>query len=578
MIKVFDRNMQLQAILDKASTIGYETPYNGLWSASFTLPANDPKNAECQPFNFVEIYDHDEHIGLFRILPSSTQRTSDGAKVVYQCEHVIATLLDDVLFQYHTVGNLGYYTTQVIEYVLSKQLTPHWQLGTCSFTRQFEYNWENETLFAALFSVPKPFDTPYMWTWDTNTYPWTLNLVEPPTGAETYIRYGHNMTGITKDVDPTNVITRIYPLGYGEGVNQLNIAEINGGVPYLDAPTQAQYGVINKVWVDRRFTSAESLKGRAQAMLDEMSVPRISYKVDAVEYYAKTGDPVHKFRTGREVKVQDSELGIDVTVRVVNVRKQDIKGQPGKVVLELANRTQDIASSLADLDVRQRINEVYAQGATNVNIYELAENCDPTHPAKFRIWVPEEAVRINKVLLTYENEPFRANSRAISSAPATTSGPSSKTTTASGGGETSSPGYWTLIPPQPLIGDFMMPAGDDNHVHAMYSVSHVHTTDVHVHNMDHTHVIPPHTHEIQFGIYEGPTATSVYLLVDDNIVGGGDVVETNLDLVDYLELDDEGKIKRGQWHTIEIIPNTLSRIVANVVIQFFVNSRGGGDY
>ena len=39
-----------------------------------------------------------------------------------------------------------------------------------------------------------------------------------------------------------------------------------------------------------------------------------------------------------------------------------------------------------------------------------------------------------------------------------------------------------------------------------------------------------------------------------------------------------GKIQRNAWHTIQILPNSMSRIVGAVFMQTFCNSRGGGDY
>jgi len=51
-----------------------------------------------------------------------------------------------------------------------------------------------------------------------------------------------------------------------------------------------------------------------------------------------------------------------------------------------------------------------------------------------------------------------------------------------------------------------------------------------------------------------------------------------VDIVPYLDKDDSGRIRRGAWHTIEIKPNTLGRVVASVVSQIFVQSRGGGNY
>lgn len=674
-IRVYNQSMQLVALLENATDIGYATPFNGLWTANFSLPANDEKNAECLPLRFVEIFDGDERLDLFRILPNTARRSADGSLIMYQCEHVLATLLDDVMFQYHTIGNLGTYTAAVLQYVLSKQTTARWQLGTVGFSRQFEYNWENENLLAALFSVPKPFVEDYQWTWDTSSYPWTLNLVEPPTVVEAYIRYGVNMRGIEKTTDPSNLCTRLYGLGYGEGVNQLKFSDINGGLPYIDADTQGQYGIVSRIFVDRRFEFPETLLARCQAILEELKTPRISYAVDAAELFALTKEPIDRFQSGKMVRVQDGELGIDVTARVVNVSKSNVFGAPGDVQIEIANRPQDIASSIADLANRQRIQEVYAQGATNLDSHDFADNCDPTHPAVMRFYVPEETARINKVQLSYQVEAFRVpvkgaaagggTSQTTSSGGGTTqtttsgggttatsssggaytnttasgggdtSGPSSTSTTAGGGGETLSfasrgsidytsfaPSFirfagthnhgqtsWTIPTQDPdhvhqvydggehthTINDFSMFTEDHTHdmphthsvpahVHGLNIPSHVHDVTIpnHSHGVtipDHSHgvTIPNHTHDMVYGIFEGPTPTGLSVTVDGNVVPGLGTSVTDIDIIPYLSKDGAGKVVRG-WHEIKITPNTLGRIVSNVNLQLFVQSRGGGNY
>jgi phage minor structural protein, N-terminal region len=657
-VKVYNQQLQPVAFLENATKVGYELPLNNLWKAQFTLPADDPKNTECKPLYFVEIFDGDERIDLFRIVPHAARRDSSGQTITYQCEHVLATLLDDVLFQFHQIGNLGVYTRDVLEYILSHQLVQRWQLGTVAFSRQFEYSWENENLLAALFSVPKPFTEAYQWMWDTTSYPWTLNLVEQPAVADdphvAYIRYGHNMREIEREIDPTTLCTRLYCLGFGEGVNQLTIAEVNGGKPYLDADTQAQYGIISKIFVDRRFEHAETLKARGEALLEELKHPRITYRAKAADL------GLQKFRTGSHVIVKDEELGIDITARVVNVRKPDITGAPGDVEIEIANRPLDIAGSIAELADRQRINEVYAQGATNFDSHDFADNCDPDHPAIMRFWVPEETVRINKVRLSFRVESFRSYERAIEAAPATTSGPSTRQTTAAGGQTTSGPssrtttaagGQTTSGPsskttteqtstfnttehgflfPSPIFqpGQFMsteglhnhgippgtqlmtagggavtfMPSGDhyhqigthyhefwgETHTHGMdhtheiaphvHEMDHTHEIAPHVHEMDHTHTIPAHTHDIEYGIFEGPTPTAVTVRVDGNVVPGLGTSADEVDIIPYLAKDAGGKIQRGTWHEITVTPNGLGRIVATVLTQIFVQSRGGGNY
>lgn len=605
MIKIYSQALQIVAYLENAFAIGYDTPFNSLWTASFSMPADDEKNAECLPLRFVEIFDGDERVDLFRITPTSARRSSDGHTITYECEHVLATLLDDVLFQFHTVGNLGTFTSNVLMYILQRQTNARWQLGTVSFSRQFEYTWENENLLSALYSVPKPFTGEYQWTWDTSVYPWKLNLVAPPAGVQAYIRYGFNLQGVTKVTDPRELCTRLYCLGYGEGVNQLTISEINGGLPYLDADTIGTYGVINRIWVDRRFTHADTLKARGEAMLEELKTPRITYSVEASELYRLTNDPIDRFQTGTLVRVIDEELGVDIVARVINRRRPDVTGAPGDVQLEIANKPSDIAGSIAELADRQRINEVYAQGATNLDSHDFADNCDPEHPAILKFYIPEETVRINKMMLSYDVGAFRAYSKAIEAAPATTSGPSSTTTTASGGATTSGPSSatttgtsneWTMdvlgVPGLSsnsghshtvVIGGVPYTTSFDGaHSHLIradhkHDMPHTHSIGPHTHEMDHTHEIPAHTHDIEYGIFEGPTPSVLDIEVDGNSIEGLGTSVQDLDIIPHLSKDGGGKITRG-WHEIKITPDSLGRIIANVNLQIFVQSRGGGDY
>ena len=60
------------------------------------------------------------------------------------------------------------------------------------------------------------------------------------------------MTSYTRGRDPQNIVTRLYPLGYGEGINQLNIKGVNDGVPYIQSPKEItdKYGIIERVWIE----------------------------------------------------------------------------------------------------------------------------------------------------------------------------------------------------------------------------------------------------------------------------------------------------------------------------------------
>lgn len=593
--QIYDREMNRLAYLENAMSVSYTLPVNSLWTASFSLPAEDSKNRYCQPLNFVEIYDGDQRIDLFRIIGEDLTRSTNSMRV-YSCEHALATLINDVLFQYHQIGGTNIKTAQVINYILSHQTTERWQLSVCDFERQFEYNFENENLLSALFAVPNCFDVDYIWSWDTTAYPWLLSLKAPNDELKSEIRYGKNMMGITRTVDHSTIANRIYALGYGEGVNQLTINGINDGLPYVeDILSIQEYGLCPTILVDTRFEIAENLKGYAQQMLAQLKEPYISYEVGAIDSFRLNGDSFGRFWPGDIIRVLDAEMGIAVKTRVVEVGKSDLRGAPGDITVTLANKSRDIAGSISDLASRTRINETYAQGATNLMMQNFADNADPEHPAVLKIWIPSETVRINKIQLSVEFEQFRAYSKAVEGGGGideTTDNNDTVVRTTSA----------TVLEPQNMEADDSGGYGAANHNHGISSgsllaivntnldiigydafvASGAHMHDAHDHEITiprhrHDFSLPDHTHELEFGIYEGQTASSATITVDGNTMPTvSDYSDINI--VPYLDKDDSGKITRNTWHTIKITPNRMSRIVAALFTQLFTNSRGGGDY
>lgn len=643
-IRVYDKNMNKLAYLNNAYDISYDLALNELWYASFSLPADDTKIKYCQPFNYVEIYDGKERIELFRIMPSKLTRNTKG-NIVYECEHVLASLLDDVMFQYHQVGNLGVSTTQSIRYVLDKQINRKWQLGQCDFNRFFEYKWENENLLAALFSIAKPLEN-YKWEFDTTGKIWRIHLRKLSDEVKSDIVYKKNMLEIQKIVDPTTIVTRLYCLGYGEGDNQLDIKSVNNGVPYLESNVTT-WGIKTSILVDRRFENPETLKAYGQRLLDELENPYKSYTVNAVDLYRKSPEKYGKFRVGDIVRVVDKEDNIIEDLPIVKILKSDITGNVGEIKIEIANKSRDISGSMSELQDRTRINEVYAQGATNLLQVPFADNADNNNPAILKVYIPSEMAKINKLILNYQLEPFRAYSKAVEGggaiATSTTSGGGGYESTTSGGGgyESTENAMINLTSTDSGGGDFDTNTGiqvivpgisqdytvmngehnhgikngtelmkadggttwfyeSGNHSHDLYNhghrvdiPSHTHSIDMpshshditippHSHSVsikDHNHDIniPNHTHSIQQGIYQGSTADKVDIKVDGKVILKNTELE-EIDIIKHLSTDRGGKIDRNTWHTIEIIPNKLTRIVANVFMQIFTNSRGGGDY
>ncbi|MCM3736762.1 phage tail protein [Bacillus cytotoxicus] len=634
-IKLYDKQLRLKAYLENAYKISYEQRLNETWDAAFSLPFDDEKRLSIDELDFVEIFDQDKCIGMFRIMPNATERNEEAKTITYNCEHVLSTLLDDVLFSYHQLTN--HTTVEVLEYILSQQEVKRWKLGKCDFKRYFHYGWENEnTLLGPLLSVPKPFDQPYQWTWDDSTYPWTLNLVKVSEEITGEIRYRKNLRGIKKHVDPTNIMTRIYPLGYGEGVNQLTVKDVNPtGKYYIEAPANIieQYGLHKYIWVDRRFKDAQSLFDSAKALLDERSTPKVTYEVQAVDYELIDPYELEKYEVGKLVKVFDEELNIDVVVRVMRKGKSDVTGNPLDVTFDIANKLDDLGTTQADIEKRQQVNEVYAQGSTNMDSSSFSDNCDQDHPAKIKFYLPDDLVNLNSMSLSFETSKFRAFERATKGGGATTvtsssgggtvsstsagggaskstaAGGGTVTTTASGGGgtvtsESATPTFFiyssTKLP--------MDNATFDNHYHAIEvkgeELKHSHKVQMqpHYHQMTlihhthdfqlepHTHqvtleshhhelTLPDHVHEIEFGIYEiDMVPSSIRITVDGNELPITATSGENIDIIPYLSKDDNGKVNRGRWVEITLTPNDLARIDATVNSRLFISSHIGGTF
>ncbi len=595
MTEVFDRATRRRtAILENAHNVHEEQRANSVWQLEFSLPWDDPKNTYCRPFCCVR-HDGGE---LYRIMPEALEGEEAGT-VTYQCEHVLATLIDEILFGYHIVGNLGVYTQDCIQYVLDHQREKRWVLDRCDYRSQYEYGWEQETLLSALFSIAAPLKGPYLWRTDTSNYPWKLSLVKLDTGGppELYLRRKHNLTAFRRDRDPRQVVTRLYPLGYGEGVNQLDIRGVNGGVPYLQSPQALvdKYGLIERVWVDRRYEDPESLKAAAQAMLDQLQQPLATYEAGFQELTRADWD---KAEVGRRVRILFPELGESVDTFITQVDRD--YGDITRSSIVVADRDASIASTLADMADRQRIEQTYAQGATQLYAQALQGNASADKGLVMDFFLPAEMRIVNKVLAKIRMGPFRAYSKSTQSQEAraavtsyageqsstSSSGGGSVNSTAGGGGVTTDTGKSGINVEYGVESTFEA-AGHTHqykevqaHQHRITLYDHTHQVAMpaHQHSFSipgHAHevTVPGHAHDITPGIFEFGSPQSFALYVNGERRGKFEGQMAEVDLTAHLT-EKDGRIPRGRWLSMEVRPNDLAYVSLDLIVQGFVQSRG----
>ncbi len=600
--------MKELGILENAFNVGVKRRVNTLWTASFSLPSDDPKNGLCKHFNYVDIYGASgRHYGLYRIMPAQTKKNLTTDAITYKLEHVLSTLLDDVI-EGLLPALINQSTAVNINRILNFQTTRNWVLGRCDFERYFQYSFEDENgLLAPIFSIPKPFDEPYEFTFDTQSYPWKLNIIKPDNKVKSEIRWGKDMIDFDEVSDPTEIVNHIIPKGAGEGVNKLTIESVNGGKKYLeDAQSVAEWGVKKYIWIDQRFTDAGTLKANAQSLLTQWKNPKISFKCDSVDLSIHPDyqhEPQKLLNSITRIIVEEKEY----EARIIGDDYIDVIGSEFDVVYEIDNRLDNIADVQADVERRQQVNEAYSQGATNIMAFSYQDNCDSNIPALIPIYIDDDVLYVNTCELTFRTKKFRAYSQATDGGGATvqsTSGgggatPTSSSsgevskTTASGGSLQSSTGFFfpgdDFITMGPAVTDYdihwhRIPEDRIEHSHTFSIPNHTHNFQIpaHTHTVtidNHTHdvTLPNHTHKIKHGIYElEEEASTIEIYVDGNKVTLSGKNGDRIDLIPYLAKTN-GKVTRGR-HEITIHPSSLARIEADIILRVFIQSHLGGTY
>ena len=704
--KIYDLNLRCTGELRTAEITDLKLKDTPLSCVTVTVPTKEIGSFGYR--QFVEIFDAaGKRIDLFRVteIPKGVYGRAGTKKL--KCDQVLCTLSDDITPTYMQIGGNGQPLESCIRQVLACQQTARWKLGRCDFVTLYEYSFASEGLLSALLKLIEPIPDALMTT-DTTSYPWTLNVVRADDTDATELRDSRNMEEISEEVLDTDFATRLYPLGYGEGVNQLNIKSVNGGMAYIDSPTQALWGVVSKPYVDTTITDAATLLAQGRAALELCCNPHVSYGVTCKDISILTGEPLDAFYTGRMARIIYRDYGLTIRARVREIHYPKPITEPWNAKLTIANRSADVASVIAQLQRTSRIEQLYGQGSTTFYAGGIEQNADAETPAEGDIYIPDDMVHINAIMLKVTLSSFRADSKGAKGGGGTVT-----TTQASGGGTQTSEagGGATLTVEKRTVSEvkmtgspmqdgavnahtgFAKTSGGDNmsetdgasgstgsggggnpgvsrneggamtstdeagkhshgsnntHRHTFDGVSvgktgytsyngagsttstgahshgmghwhsfdsHTHSIGSHKHDMTHRHdfshyhmvnvavtvpavsvdipnhthkvnipahshsfTLQSHTHEIRYGIYEGEIASGVTIKVDGTAIPPEKVSGSEIDVIPYLSKDNNGRIVRGMWHEVSVVPDKLTRIQADLFVQTFVTSYTGGNY
>jgi hypothetical protein len=140
-------------------------------------------------------------------------------------------------------------------------------------------------------------------------------------GTDTTIELAVNLKTISREVDETAVITRLYPLGakLTDSEKRLTIGTVNGGKDYIeDSSLVAKYGIISgtQIWDD--VTLASNLLSKGKAYLKSVNRAKVQYQITALDL-SRIDKRFEQFELGCWYRVKNSLMGIDEDLRIVGI-------------------------------------------------------------------------------------------------------------------------------------------------------------------------------------------------------------------------------------------------------------------
>ena len=140
-------------------------------------------------------------------------------------------------------------------------------------------------------------------------------------GTDTTIELAVNLKTISREVDETAVITRLYPLGakLTDSEKRLTIGTVNGGKDYIeDSSLIAKYGVISgpQIWDD--ITLASNLLSKGKEYLKSVNRAKVQYQITALDL-SRIDKHIEQFELGCWYRVKNSLMGIDEDLRIVGI-------------------------------------------------------------------------------------------------------------------------------------------------------------------------------------------------------------------------------------------------------------------
>ena len=328
---VLDSNGAWEAVLENAYGIIVTGEVNGEDTLSFSIPFADAKRKYIDNEKKIQIVDD---IYIIRTVTDSKDASGNAVTEVYaEAEFynlAYSVRKEEKAFDAETAD-------AAMAYALSGT---EWKVGTVTVTTKRTWTSTEKNALSILRNVADlhggdlVFDCP-------NRLVHLLTLTGKDSGA--LFMYGKNMKDIERTVDTTGLVTRLYAVG----ADGMTFASINGGKPYVEDFTYSKEIRVSSLDCSA-FTNPYQMLEFTRMRLADYCRPTISYVLNAMDLSVLTGYEHEAWELGDYVRVEDKDLGLSVTTRIV--RREYSLQEPWNTVLELSTVLKNLGSSTSKWD------------------------------------------------------------------------------------------------------------------------------------------------------------------------------------------------------------------------------------
>lgn len=344
------------------------TKLNPLSTAEMHLP---PDDANVKVRDFVELFTPHGSAGIFRATELQTSYGSRNGQLVY-LEHAFCTLSDSLALGAQAMSAP---VATVIATLLNSQNIRHWVLGACEVDDDFEliYEYSYDNLLQSLSKIVDMLPTEYAWEFDMSQHPFVMHLRKMPEDDACECRLNRNLSTVEITIDSSNLCTRVIPFGAGEGTDRVTLTNLIGS-QHMDSENASVWGYVSRTFTSGDIFDALTLRDVAQKYLDNRDTPTISVRLDAIDLFEATGEPLDRFHLGRICRLPLPDYGIIMRERVIEMTWPDVYSDPEDVEVLLANRIRNASDEIAEL-LREATNSKLLGGSVET----VEENSSAGH-------------------------------------------------------------------------------------------------------------------------------------------------------------------------------------------------------